>query len=59
VLHPPVIPRSCGVESTLEPLAVSAGFRRKMKWVYLKPFSKNVDFSVSDLQFGEATVAVM
>jgi hypothetical protein len=28
--HSPMIPRSCGMESTLEPLAASAGLRRKV-----------------------------
>ena len=31
--HSPVIPKSCSVESTLEPLVASAGFRRKMAGV--------------------------
>ena len=30
VFHSPVIPTSFGIESTVEPLAASAGFRRKM-----------------------------
>ena len=30
-----MIRRSCGVESTLEPLVASAGLRRKMVWVAL------------------------